>query len=221
MVTMLPSFISVLMTSAALTDILCARSATVMVSGTVHFAHHRLGRRRERCCADSSRGRARGAPPLGVCQPDAPPDVAAGLDRAPLGGLVLPDGDRACVLRLLVALRFARPWARAACRRPAWRRQAPARPWRRLRPPCARLPRRRAARLRAARRRCFSRSCCSCTSAAWRAGEFVSLALLLLLAQFESAAHVDRRRRRRGAARRLDRRRPPAGARRGVAACRA
>ncbi len=34
MVTIWPSFISVLMTSAAFTDILCARSATVMVSGT-------------------------------------------------------------------------------------------------------------------------------------------------------------------------------------------
>ena len=34
MVTMLPSFISALITSAAFTDILCASSATVMVSGT-------------------------------------------------------------------------------------------------------------------------------------------------------------------------------------------
>ena len=33
-VTIEPSFISALMTSAALTDILCARSATVIVSGT-------------------------------------------------------------------------------------------------------------------------------------------------------------------------------------------
>ena len=34
MVTIWPSFIMALMTSAAFTDILCARSATVMVSGT-------------------------------------------------------------------------------------------------------------------------------------------------------------------------------------------
>jgi hypothetical protein len=34
MVTIWPSFISCLMTSLALTDILCARSATLMVSGT-------------------------------------------------------------------------------------------------------------------------------------------------------------------------------------------
>ncbi len=41
MVTIWPSFISCLMTSEALTDILCARSATLMVSGHVHFLHLR------------------------------------------------------------------------------------------------------------------------------------------------------------------------------------
>ena len=45
MVTIWPSFISCLMTSDALTDILCARSATVMVSGTCTSCTLLLGRR--------------------------------------------------------------------------------------------------------------------------------------------------------------------------------
>src|SRR6266513_1571523 len=73
MVTMLPSFISTLMTSAALTDILWARSPTLMVSGTM-ISRITGSTGALNCCTLSAAGAAAllCLAPLGVCQPEAP-----------------------------------------------------------------------------------------------------------------------------------------------------
>src|SRR6266436_4432647 len=73
MVAMLPSFISTLMTSAALTDILCARSPTVIVSGTI--TSRTTGSAGALNCGAASAAVAAAVlcrAPLGVCQPEAP-----------------------------------------------------------------------------------------------------------------------------------------------------
>src|SRR6266513_255400 len=72
-VTMLPSFISTLITSAALTDILWARSPTLMVSGTM--SSRTTGSAGAlNCCTFSAAGATAVLclAPLGVCQPEAP-----------------------------------------------------------------------------------------------------------------------------------------------------
>ena len=126
-VTICPSFISVLMTSAAFTDILCARSATEIVSGTVMSrisgsAGRRAVRRRRR------RG-ASGADPCGTLQPvDA---AAPGVSPRVLSALRRATSScHAVAGALLAACRFllrpAWPPADAAClrwpsaSRPAW-----------------------------------------------------------------------------------------------------
>ena len=116
MVTIWPSFISCLMTSDALTDILCARSATRDRLGDVHFLRLELGRRRRSCSARrrcgrrggrraaraSRRGRRRGA-------------ARRGLERALLGGVVGPARRELLRLdRLLVARLGGRRPARPA-----------------------------------------------------------------------------------------------------------
>src|SRR5712671_2549616 len=69
---MLPSFISTLMTSAAFTDILWARSPTVMVSGTM-TSRATASADALNCCTPSAAGAAAVlCLPLGLCQPEAP-----------------------------------------------------------------------------------------------------------------------------------------------------
>src|SRR5882762_8276954 len=69
---MLPSFISTLMTSAALTDILWARSPTEMVSGTM-TSRTTGSAGALNCCTPSATGAtAVLCLPLGLCQPEAP-----------------------------------------------------------------------------------------------------------------------------------------------------
>ncbi|OIQ74978.1 hypothetical protein GALL_433590 [mine drainage metagenome] len=79
MVTIWPSFIRLLITSAALTDILCARSATVMVSGTC-TSRTIISVGAAICCTVSRSLRPARRPPaaLGPRQPPAPP---VGLPR--------------------------------------------------------------------------------------------------------------------------------------------
>jgi hypothetical protein len=71
-VTMVPIFISTLITSAALIDILWARSPTVMVSGTMTSrVTGSVGA--ANCVALSAAAVADLClPPLGLCQPEAP-----------------------------------------------------------------------------------------------------------------------------------------------------
>ncbi len=73
-VTIWPSFISTLITSAALTDILCARSATVIVSGTA--ISRTTGSDGICTAAAPSSCRSCLRWPLGPRQPPAPPDTS-------------------------------------------------------------------------------------------------------------------------------------------------
>ena len=105
MVTIWPSFIRCLMTSAALTDILCARSATLMVSGTWTSRAMNLRRRLVAIVL--------------LLRPPRPPDFRRrGGRRGSAGflrGVVGPGRDFG---RLDGLLRTGRPaW------RPSWRRQ--------------------------------------------------------------------------------------------------
>ena len=125
MVTIWPSFISCLMTSEALTDILCARSATVMVSGTCTSCTVCFGRRdearhaRRRCGRRGGRRAARASP---ARAPPAAPSVRV-LSAALLGGVVGPARrqllglDGLLVARLGDAPRWcpARPARRPSC----------------------------------------------------------------------------------------------------------
>ena len=115
MVTIWPIFISALITSDALTAILCASSATVMVSGTCTS----MTRCFDRCglLAWSSRWsrslprRPRG-PPRQLLRPTPPDGVAAGRDFLLLGRIVRPAGGQLGRLDFLAGAR-ARPGAAA------------------------------------------------------------------------------------------------------------
>ena len=113
MVTMLPSFISTLMTSAAFTDILCARSPTVMVSGTGDLAHLGLGRLRERGLAGRSLAAVASRRRRDRASRRRRRPVAAGLDRAPARGVVAQ--------RRVALLDLLRPSCRPSARRPCGR----------------------------------------------------------------------------------------------------
>ncbi len=100
---MVPSFISALMTSTALTDMRCASSPTVMVSGTgISRATSSLGWLNEVCCSAVACAVARTAArmPAG----DAAAHVAARLDGAAAHGIVAHGGGRLGLLGLLVDL---------------------------------------------------------------------------------------------------------------------
>ena len=74
MVAMVPSFISALMTSAAFTDMRCASSPTVMVSGTAISRVTGSAGWLKACVSPPATGRCR-APPR-ACQPATPPPMS-------------------------------------------------------------------------------------------------------------------------------------------------
>ena len=107
MVAMVPSFISALITSAAFTDMRCASSPTVMVSGTaISRTIGSVGCAKRGLLAAELRRRCR-PPPRRMPAADAAAGVAARLDRAPARGVVAQDRGRLCLLRLLVGLGVA------------------------------------------------------------------------------------------------------------------
>ena len=131
MVHIWPSFISCLMTSDALTDILCASSATVMVSGTwtsltiASVGAWKFVSRSSLCRHDGRHGRRRHASRRGrrspalprpfMPPPGAPRFLLVRPGRGHVGRL-----DRFLVARLGRALLVARPaWLRPASCRPA------------------------------------------------------------------------------------------------------
>ena len=152
MVTIWPIFIRCLITSDALTAILCASSATVMVSGTCTS----MTRCFDRCglhlvvamIALVAAAATRAAAPAVAA--DAARGVAAGRDGLLLGGIAGPAGRQLGRLDFLAGAGAGRCGCagradgRCRCRRRAcaacpWRRAWPARPWRRPFPAaCAR-----------------------------------------------------------------------------------
>ena len=107
MVAMVPSFISALMTSAAFTDMRCASSPTVMVSGTATSRTSGSVGCANVVCSPPRRWRG-GGRRRGACQPPTPPPASPRvLIGAPARGIVAQHGGRLRLLRLLVGLRVA------------------------------------------------------------------------------------------------------------------